>query len=196
MTKKPDERNPWTVLSSRPIYDNPWISVVEHQVRTPAGTPGIYGVVSPKKLALGIVPFTNDGKILLVGQYRFALGAYSWEIPEGGGDKAMPQESAARELKEETGYTAAHWQEFLRLHLSNSVSDETAIGFLAWDLTPGEAAPDETEVLTLKHVTFAEALDLVMGGTITDAITVASLLKVRALAAQGKLPAALQPFVR
>jgi 8-oxo-dGTP pyrophosphatase MutT (NUDIX family) len=190
-------RNPWTVLSTRPIYDNPWISVVEHQVLTPAGTPSIYGIVSQKKLALGVVPFTDEGKIVLVGQYRFALGAYSWEIPEGGGDKAVPPvESAARELKEETGYSAAHWQELLRLHLSNSVSDELAIVFLAWKLTAGEAVPDETEVLSLRQLPFEEALALVMDGTITDAITVASLLKVKALAEQGNLPEAVLRFLR
>jgi 8-oxo-dGTP pyrophosphatase MutT (NUDIX family) len=192
-----DERNPWRVLSTRPVYDNPWISVVEHQVLTPAGTPGLYGIVSPKKLALGVVPFTDDGKIVLVGQYRFALNAYSWEIPEGGGDKAVPpQQSAARELKEETGYTASNWQEILRLHLSNSVCDEMAVSFLAWNLVPGEAIPDETELLSLRHVPFAEALGMVMDGTITDAITVASLLKVKALASQGNLPDALMPHIR
>jgi len=192
-----EEHNPWTVLATRPIYDNPWISVVENQVLTPAGTPGIYGVVSPKKLALGVVPFTDDGKIVLVGQFRFPLGVYSWEIPEGGGDKTIPPlESIARELKEETGYRAANWHELLRLHLSNSISDELAISYIAWNLTAGEAIPEETEVLRLRHVPFAEALAMVMDGTVTDAITVASLLKIKLLAEKGNLPEAVCRHLR
>jgi 8-oxo-dGTP pyrophosphatase MutT (NUDIX family) len=183
-------RNPWTVLETRSIYENPWITVVEHKVLTPRGTPGIYGVVSPKKLALGVVPFTDDGRIVLVGQYRFPLHRFSWEIPEGGGDPDVaPQISAARELKEETGYEALGWQEILRLDLSNSVTDECAVAFIAWGLKPGPAAPDETEELSLRQVPFAEALEMVMRGEITDAITVASLLKVQVLAARGALPA-------
>jgi 8-oxo-dGTP pyrophosphatase MutT (NUDIX family) len=183
-------RNPWTVLETRPVYENPWITVVEHKVLTPRGTPGIYGVVSPKKLALGVVPFTDDGRIVLVGQYRFPLHRFSWEIPEGGGDPDVaPQISAARELKEETGYEALGWQEILRLDLSNSVTDECAVAFIAWGLKPGPAEPDETEELSLRQVPFAEALEMVMRGEITDAITVASLLKVQALAARGALPA-------
>jgi 8-oxo-dGTP pyrophosphatase MutT (NUDIX family) len=183
------ERNPWTVLETRAIYENPWISVVEHEVLTPAGRPGIYGVVSPKKLALGVVAFTDEGRIILVGQHRFPLGRYSWEIPEGGGDKDVPpQHSAARELREETGYIARDWQEILRLDLSNSVSDENAVVYVAWNLTPGPAAPDETEDLALREVSFGAALDMVMTGEITDAITVASLLKVKLMAARGGLP--------
>jgi len=185
----PSERNPWTVLETRAIYENPWISVVEHKVLTPRGTPGIYGVVSPKTVALGVVPFTDDGRIVLVGQYRFTLGRYSWEIPEGGGEKGVPpQISIARELKEETGYEASGWQEILRLDLSNSTSDETAVVYLAWGLKPGPAAPEETEELTVRHLPFGEAFELAMTGAITDAISVASLMKLKLLAAQGMLP--------
>lgn len=183
------EANPWTVLESRTVYDNPWLTLIEHRVLTPHGRPGIYGVVSPKKKALGIVPFTAAGQIVLIGQYRFPLGRYSWEIPEGGGDKTeTAQASAARELKEETGYTAKSWREILRLDLSNSITDEEATVFLAWDLVPGVPEPDETEKLDLREVAFEEAYRMVMAGTITDAISVAALLKVKALAREEALP--------
>lgn len=183
------ERNPWTVLETRAIYENPWVTVVEHKVLTPRGTPGIYGVVSPKALAIGVVPFTPEGNIILVGQYRFPLERFSWEIPEGGGARDVPpQLSAARELKEETGYDAGRWQEILRLDLSNSFTDETAVVFLAWDLEPGVAAPDETEELSLRQVPFSEALEMALSGEITDAISVASLFKLKLLAGQGALP--------
>ena len=189
-----ETRNPWTVLSTEEVYANSWLTVHEHKVVTPTGTRGIYGVISPRKLAIGVVPFTPSGEIVLVGQFRFPLKRYSWEIPEGGGDMSVPpQESAARELAEETGYSAKGWQEILQMDLSNSVSDERAISFIAWDLEAGDAAPDETEELALRLVRFKDALDMVMTGAITDAITVTSLLKVQVLAARGALP---EPVLR
>jgi ADP-ribose diphosphatase len=192
-----EERNPWTVLETRPIYENPWMTLVEHKVLTPRGTPGIYGVVSIKSLALGVVAFTDRGEILLVGQYRFPLGRYSWEIPEGGGAKDVaPQLSIARELKEETGYEAGGWQEILRLDLSNSVTDETGIAYIAWNLRPGPAKLEETEELALRQVPFAEACEMAMRGEITDAMSLASLFKVKLLAAQGALPPEVQRHIR
>src|SRR5947208_16520552 len=118
------ESNPWKSLSDKVQYENSWIRVTEHQVVNPAGRQGIYGVVHFKHLALGIVPW-EDGHIWLVGQFRFPLGRYSWEIPEGGGLLDVePLESAKRELKEETGMTADHWEMIVRMDLSNAVSDE------------------------------------------------------------------------
>ncbi len=187
-----ETRNPWTILSTEEVYSNPWLEVREHKVITPTGTRGLYGVITPKKLAIGVVPFTPEGEIVLVGQYRFPLERYSWEIPEGGGDKDVdPQVTAARELAEETGYRARAWREVLRMDLSNSVSDEQAISFLAWDLEPGEAAPDDTEELALRRVRFADALEMVLRGEMTDAITVATLLKLQVMAARGDLPEAV-----
>ena len=182
------ERNPWTVLDSREVYDNPWLRVVEHKVLTPNGTPGIYGVVQPKKLALGVVPFTPAGNIVLVGQYRFPLGRYSWEIPEGGGDPAEPEAAIARELREETGYKARHYREILQMDLSNSVSNERAVVYLAWDLTPGVAEPDPTEELAIREVPFREAYRMAADGEIRDAISVAALFRVRLLGLEGSLP--------
>ncbi|MCW2235774.1 8-oxo-dGTP pyrophosphatase MutT (NUDIX family) [Azospirillum canadense] len=181
--------NPWTVLNTKPIYENPWMKVVEHDVLTPKGSPGIYGVMHAQHLATGIVPIDDHGCVTLVGQYRFPLKQYSWEIPEGGGKKGVdPLLSAQRELVEETGQTARHWLPILTLHLSNSITDETAYCFLAWGLEQGASCPDETEVLQLRRVPFAEAYDMAKSGGITDAIAVASLLRVRLLALDGDLP--------
>lgn len=186
---RPGTGNPWTVLSTKPIYENRWIRVVEHDVLNPSGKPGIYGVVHMQNLATGVVPLDTDGCITLVGQYRFPLKAYSWEIPEGGGDPAVdPLESVQRELAEETGLIARRWLEIQRLHLSNSVTDEIAHCYLAWELEQGIAQPEDTEELRLRRLPFAQAYAMAMRGEITDAMTVTSLLKVRLMALEGALP--------
>nr|WP_264665075.1 NUDIX hydrolase [Azospirillum fermentarium] len=189
--------NPWTVLLSKPVYENPWISVTEHDVLNPAGKPGIYGVVHMKHVATGILPIDETGHTLLVGQYRFALKAYSWEIPEGGGKMGVdPLESAQRELAEETGLTARQWHALATLHLSNSVTDEVAYGFLAWDLEEGIAAPEETEELQIRRVPFAEAFAMAMDGRITDAMAVTLILKARLMAQAGALPKEVARFLK
>ncbi|MBM3549742.1 MAG: NUDIX hydrolase [Alphaproteobacteria bacterium] len=190
-------KNPWTTLTTKPIYDNPWIKVVEHDVLNPKGRPGIYGVVRYKNLAIGVIPIHADGTTVLVGQYRYPLEVYSWEIPEGGGNPAVePVESAKRELVEETGLAAGKWLRFMELHLSNSVSDEHAINFLAWDLTEGLARPDDTEQLAIRRVPFAEAVRMAMEGEITDAMAVAGLLKAQLMLERGMLPAELAEAMR
>jgi len=190
-------RNPWTTLTTKPQYENPWIQVVEHDVLKPNGKPGIYGVVRFKNLAIGVIPIHADGTTVLVGQYRYPLEAYSWEIPEGGGARAVdPLDSAKRELVEETGLRAAKWLRFLELHLSNSVSDEQAINYLAWDLTEGVAQPDDTEQLAIRRVPFAEAVRMAMAGEITDAMAVAGLIKAQLLLDRGQLPEDLLKILR
>lgn len=176
------EMNPWTIISSEEKYDNPWINLTEYQVINPNGGKGIYGKVHFKNLAIGIIPFNNDGEIILIGQYRFPLDVYSWEIPEGGGKLGVdPLDSAKRELLEETGLKANKWTKLMEMHLSNSVSDELAIIYIAEDLEQFEAEPEETEQLELKKIHFDDALKLVMNGEITDAMTVAALLKFQLL---------------
>ena len=183
-----ETHNPWQTLSTEVKYDNPWISVREDQVLNPGGGQGIYGVVSMKNKALGIVPIDADGNTWLVGQYRYPLNEYSWEIPMGGGlIEHDILESAQRELKEETGLTAALWTRIARLHTSNSVTDEEGFVFLAEELTQGDLEPEETEDLRLWKLPLAEAIRMVMNDRITDGITVAGLLKVERILASRRL---------
>lgn len=171
--------NPWTTLSRKTVYDNPWIEVSHREVLTPNQTPGIYGKVHFKNLAVGIVPVDAQGFTWLVGQYRYTIDRYSWEIPEGGCPVGTPVlASAKRELQEETGITAQSWEQILHLHLSNSVTDEAGYAFLARELSFGEAQPEDTEELRLRKLPLKEAVDMVLRGEITDVLSVASLLKV------------------
>ncbi|MFN6943652.1 MAG: NUDIX domain-containing protein [Cytophagaceae bacterium] len=177
-----EKHNPWTTLSSKDIYENPWISVREDQVLNPNGGKGIYGVVEFKNKAIGIVPVDKDGYIYLIGQYRYPLKEYSWEIPEGGGPIGLdPLESAKRELKEETGFSAKEWTLIQRFHTSNSVTNEEGFIFMAEDLTEGETEFEETEQLQIKKVHLTEALEMVMENKITDSMSVAGILKVARL---------------
>lgn len=179
--------NPWKTLASHHIYDNPWISLTEHQVLNPASQPGIYGVVSFKNQAVGVVPY-ESGHIWLVGQYRFPLNRYSWEIPEGGCPAGeQPLAAAQRELKEETGLVALHYEPLLQMHLSNSVTDEWGIVYLATGLNMGTAQPEETEALRIQRLPLEQVFEQVESGAITDSLTVAAIYKLMLWKAQGRL---------
>jgi 8-oxo-dGTP pyrophosphatase MutT (NUDIX family) len=170
-------KNPWTKLKSETKYDNPWIRVREDKVIKPNGDPGIYGVVHFKNTAIGVVALNEDDEVVLVGQYRYPLNEYSWELPEGGCPaKEQPLAAAKRELREETGLKARKWKRLFNMTLSNSSTDERAIVFLATGLTQHKAMPEDTEVLKLKTVPLTKAVDMVLSGEITDAISVAALL--------------------
>ncbi|MDX1571192.1 MAG: NUDIX hydrolase [Xanthomonadales bacterium] len=175
----PAEANPWKTHAVKPIYANPWFEVEEHQVTRPDGEAGIYGIVHPARIALGVVPLEADGTVWLVGQYRYPLSRYSWEIPEGGGDPDLGLvEEAARELVEETGLTAGRWDRLISMHTSNCFTSEEAVIFLARDLQPGKARPDGNEQLQLARVDLAEAVAAIARGEITDAMTIAALLEL------------------
>lgn len=172
-----DEFSPWTTLDTRAVYDNPWISVREDRVVRPDGRPGIYGVVHFKNRAIGVLPVDERGRVWLVGQYRYPLNVYLWEIPEGGGGAGESDEEAARrELREETGLTAGKLEFVLRAHLSNSVSDEEAILFRATELVGGESQPEGTERLQVRRFEWAEAWAMLRRGEITDSLSVMALL--------------------
>lgn len=182
------EENPWQVTAEKIIYNNPWIGLTEYQVINPAGNPGIYGKVQFKNFAIGVVPLDSEMNTYIVGQYRFALGRYSWEIPEGGGALDVdPLESAKRELLEETGLKASRWMEIQRMHLSNSVTDELSIIYLAQDLQQFEPEPEDTEQLIIKKLPFKEVYQMVCNGGITDSVTVAAVLKIRLMQLEGQL---------
>lgn len=173
-----EENNPWKKVCSKKVYDNPWITLTEDKVITPGGTDGIYGTVSFKNLAVGIIPIDKEGYTYLVGQYRYPLNEYSWEIPMGGGLlNDTPLDSAKRELKEETGLTANTWDELLKIHTSNAVTDETGYIFIAQDLEQGESEPEDTEELQVKKVSLKEAYNMAMEGKITDSLSLAGILK-------------------
>ncbi|WP_019986403.1 NUDIX domain-containing protein [Rudanella lutea] len=171
--------NPWKTHTSTVVYDNNWLTIRHEEVTTPAGTPGIYGVVSFKNKAVGVVPIDAEGNIYLVGQYRYTLNEYSWEIPEGGCPIGTdPLDSAKRELKEETGLEARRWTPIARIHTSNSATDEEGFIFLAQDLVQGEQEPEDTEDLQVRKVPLTEAVRMVMASEITDAISMTAILMV------------------
>jgi 8-oxo-dGTP pyrophosphatase MutT (NUDIX family) len=177
---------PWTITGQRQVYDNPWISLTHHDVVHPTGAPGQCGVVHYKNRAIGVLPLLDDGRVPLVGQHRFPFDMTTWELPEGGGPlDADPLQAAERELAEETGYRATGWARILDCQLSNSVSDEVAIGFVAWDMTPGTAAPEDSEELSLAYISFAELHERVLSGDIVDSLTILIVLKAAALALRG-----------
>ncbi|MBV6654181.1 MAG: NUDIX hydrolase [Mameliella sp.] len=174
-------KNPWTTLSNDEVYNNPWIQVSHRKVITPNGTDGIYGLVHFKNEAIGIIPIDDEGYTWLVGQYRYTIEEYSWEIPEGGcpiGTEA-PLDTAKRELLEETGLRAAHWEHILDFHTSNSVTDEVGKIYIARGLTQGEAEPEHTEDLKVKRLPLSEALEMVFRGEITDLMSVAGLMRAQ-----------------
>jgi 8-oxo-dGDP phosphatase len=170
----------WKKISSRIAFDNPWITVYEELVINPGGGRSDYGRVHFKNQAVAIVPLDGQGNTWLVGQDRYVLDAFSWELPMGGAPLSeSPLEAAKRELKEETGLTAAQWTETMRLHTSNSITDEFGIVFVAEKLTEGEPEFGETENITVRKLPLAEAFDMVRRGEITDAISVAALLDLQ-----------------
>jgi 8-oxo-dGTP pyrophosphatase MutT (NUDIX family) len=177
MSEPDHHANPWTTLSSRRVYDNAWITVREDQVLQPDGKPGIYGVVHFKNAAIGVLPVDDHGRVWLVGQFRYPLHGYSWEIPEGGGHAGeSPEESARRELREETGLVADRLELVATAHLSNSVSDEVAYIFRATCLESGESEPEGTERLQVRRVEWGEAWGMLQRGEITDSMSVIALL--------------------
>lgn len=173
-------KNPWQTLSGEEQYNNPWIKVTEYQIINPGGGKGIYGKVHFKNKAIGIIALDDDDNTWLVGQYRYTLDEYSWEIPEGGGplDEA-PLDAAKRELKEETGLLASNWEMIQRFHTSNSVTDEEGFIYLATGLTQAEQELEESESdLKLRKVHLKEALQMVWDQQITDSMSVAGILRV------------------
>ena len=182
-----EHRGPWQITNEQEVYNNNWITVTHYKVINPSGGAGIYGKVHMKNRAIGIIPLDEEMNTYLVGQYRFPLDEYSWEIPEGGGPLGDdPLSAAKRELAEETGLEAAHWTKILEMTLSNSVTDEKCIIYMARGLAQYAATPEDTEDLVVKKISFEEVYSMVQNGKITDAVTVAAVLKIKLMMFEGK----------
>jgi 8-oxo-dGTP pyrophosphatase MutT (NUDIX family) len=167
---------PWRRRARSAAYENPWIGVWHDEVDRPDGSPGVYGVVHFRARAVGVVAVGDDGRILLVGQHRYPLDEYSWEVPEGGVPEGEELEAGCRrELREETGYEAGRWRQLCRLSLSNSVTDERGALYLADGLTAGVPTPDATEALELRWATLDEILAEIATGAIHDVMTIAAI---------------------
>ena len=169
----------WKRLNSRIVFDNPWMTVFEDRVVNPGGGENDYGHVHFKNRAVAILPLDDDGNTWLVGQQRYTLGAYSWELPMGGAPQdETPLAAAKRELKEETGLTAGSWSQLMFLHTTNSITDEEGFVFVARDIEEGEPDFDEDEDIEIRKLPLVEAVDMARSGEITDAISVAALLRI------------------
>jgi 8-oxo-dGTP pyrophosphatase MutT (NUDIX family) len=169
--------NPWKTLSEKEVYSNPWIKISHHEVINPSGGKGIYGVVHFQNTAIGVVPVDDELHTYLVGQFRYTLNEYSWEIPEGGGpDGEEPAITAVRELREETGLEAETLELLGKIHTSNSVTDEVGYIFLAKDLKQLDASPEETEDITVRRIPLAQAVEMVESGEITDSLSMTGIL--------------------
>ncbi|MCX6312835.1 MAG: NUDIX hydrolase [Bacteroidetes bacterium] len=190
MTKLPPNlhENPWKTHSSEDVYESPWISVHKHIVTNPGGLPGTYSVVHFKNLAIGVIVLDEENNTWLVGQYRYPIEQYTWEIPEGGGKLEIdPLDSAKRELLEETGIVAKKWTKIQEMYLSNSASDEFCILFLAQDLSVGKSQPEPDEELQLVKIPFEEVYQMVLCNKITDSLTVTAVLKVKLMMLENDL---------
>jgi 8-oxo-dGTP pyrophosphatase MutT (NUDIX family) len=175
----PESKNPWKTLNVTEVYDNPWIHIDEHDVINPSGNPGIYGKIHFKNIACGIIPLDDDNTTWIVGQYRYALDRYSWEIPMGGvvvGTDLIA--GAQRELKEETGLTAVHWKKILDVDLSNSITDEVGVVFVAEGLKRGKPEFEDTEQIEIRELPFDDLVQMALDGQITDVLSVAGILKL------------------
>lgn len=183
------KQGPWIIHGEETAFENPWIRIATYPVTMPNGAPGEYGVVRFANRAIGVLPLDEDGNTWIVGQHRFPMNEYSWELPEGGGPKDESPESAAhRELEEETGVTAETLIPIGRWYLSNSVTDEVSHAYIATGLAAGKTDPDPTEVLETRRIPFVRLMDMIDTGEITDAFTVLIAQTAYIKAQRGALP--------
>ena len=190
-------RNPWTVLGTERRHEDSFIALDEHRVRDAAGRERPYATVRFKRRGCVVVPVDAEGGTVLVGRWRFAAGRYSWEVPAGGArPDEDPEDAARRELGEEAGLEARRWLELLRLSVSGAITDERAVCFAAWGLSPRERRPDPQEVVEVRRVPFAAAVRMVLAGEVVEAASVAAIPALHARAARGELPPDLASLLR
>jgi 8-oxo-dGTP pyrophosphatase MutT (NUDIX family) len=184
-----DRPPPWRDAGSTVTFENPWLRLTRHAATAPTGIKADYVVMRPRNLSVGVLPVHEDGTVTLVGQQRFALMNWSWEMPEGGAPfDEDPLEGARRELAEEAGLEAAHWLPACKAEMSNSVTDERAMAWIAWGLTPVPIAPDPTEIIRVVRVPFGDLLREIGTGAIRDMFTLATALRAYHMAREGELP--------
>lgn len=187
-----DRPPPWRDAGATTTFENPWLRLTRHEATAPTGMKADYVVMRPRNLSVGVLPLHADGTVTMVGQQRFALMNWSWEMPEGGAPfDEDPLEGAKRELAEEAGLAAAHWREALKVEMSNSVTDERAVAWVAWGLSPVPVAPDPTEIIRVARVPFGDLLKEIKRGAIRDMFTVATALRAYHMAREGELPSEL-----
>ena len=183
-----ENHNPWKIVAEKPIYDNPWMKVTEYDVINPSGGKGIYGKIHFKNTGIGIIPLDDELNTYIVGQFRFTLSQYSWEIPEGGCPPGTdPLETAKRELIEETGLVAKKWSHLFDMHLTNSIADEFGKVYLARALEQHTPMPEDTEKITIKKLPFDDAYKMVEDGIITDSLSMAAIYKVKLMILDGRI---------
>lgn len=179
----------WRDAGSSVMFENPWMRLTRHEATAPTGLQADYVVMRPQNMSVGVLPIHEDGTITLVGQQRFALMNWSWEMPEGGAPfNEDPLEGAKRELAEEAGLEAVVWHPALKVEMTNSITDERAMAWLAWGLTPVPIAPDPTEIIRVARVPFGDLLRNVGNGAVRDMFTVATVLRAYHMAREGELP--------
>jgi len=184
-----DRPPPWRSAGESLVFENPWMRLTRHPATAPTGLAADYVVMRPKNLSVGVLPVHDDGTVTLVGQQRFALMNWSWEMPEGGAPfDEDPLEGARRELAEEAGLQAAHWLPALKVEMSNSITDERALSWVAWGLSPVPSAPDPTEVIRVARVPFGDLLREIGRGSVRDMFTVATALRAYHMGREGELP--------
>ncbi len=179
----PQDPNPFTVVDRKVLYDSPWIRLRLDRIEHRCGGRRDYAVCGFRRTACGVLALDEQDRVVLVGQWRYPLETYSWELPEGGGEEnESPLETIRRELAEEAGLEAATWEPLAFFHTSNSSTDEETFLFLARDLMPatGGHGPEDTEELACRHEPFAECLERALSGEITDSLTVVALLALQA----------------
>lgn len=182
----------WRSFGESVLVETPWMRVTRHPAQAPTGMEADYVVMRPKNVGTGVLPLHDDGTVDLVGQHRFTLMRYSWEMPEGGAPEGEdPFDAVQRELAEEAGLKAAHWRAALDMDLSNSITDERVLSWVAWGLSPAPTDPDPTEVIVSARVPFRDLLAEIERGAVRDAMTVATAYKAYHMAREGDLPAAL-----
>ena len=182
----------WRSAGTETVFDSPWLALTRHAATAPTGHAADYAVVRFKNVGTGVLPVHDDGTVVLVGQQRFALANYSWEMPEGGAPLGEdPFDGVRRELVEEAGLEAAHWAPALTVEMSNSITDEIGKTWIAWGLSPVPVAPDPTEIIAVVRVPFLDLLNEIGRGTVKDSLTVATAYKAYHMALNGELPPAL-----